>query len=67
MELMINEWMERELMNGMYHVVYAESSTEWWILYSCDEQGEAEEELINQSAEGGEGEYFIIDFNGERV
>lgn len=67
MKLKVNDWMKRELMDGMYHVVYAESPTEWWILYSCDEQEEAEEELVNQSAEGGDGEYFIIDMMGKRV
>ena len=66
-KLMVNEWMQWDMMGYLYFAVYAESETEWWILARCDSIEEAKEAVERESVEGGEGEYFVIDCEGERV
>lgn len=67
MTLKCNDWMKYDLNNGMYHVVYVESSDVWWILYSTDDYMTALRELENQRQEGGNGVYHIVDYNGKAV
>ena len=67
MELYINNWMEWDLVNANYHVVYVVSENDWYILTSGDDFNEMHEELFLQSQDGGEGQYWLINYLGEKI
>ncbi len=69
-KLNVNEWMEMDMIGYMFFAVYAISENEWWILGHGDTTEEAQMELENAMAdaeEGDVGEWFIINYKGERV
>ena len=69
----VNEWMEWDMMGWKYHVVYAESSTNWELIYSTDDKDTAEKVLAEYTAELEEeedkpaGKYYITDTFGKRI
>lgn len=66
--LNVNEWMMWDLANCEdYVVVYAESADEWWIMTSRETYFDAMVALAEYAEEGGEGEYIIIDHNGQKI
>lgn len=67
MELVINNFMKRDLFGWKYYVVYVESPNEWWILRHSDSRKEIERMLKEESREGGTGEYWIIDGTGRKI
>ena len=69
-KLNVNSWMEMDMLGYLFFAVYAVSADEWWLMGKGDTFEEAEAKLENAMAdaeEGDAGEWFIIDFEGERV
>jgi hypothetical protein len=66
-KLNVNSWMEMDMIGYLFFAVYAEGKNEWWILAKCDTFEEAAAAAEMESAEGGEGEYFVINLEGKRV
>lgn len=69
-QLVVNDWMARDMIGYLYFAVYAISETEWWLYGGADTIKEAQAILSNEMAdaeEDDEGEWMIIDFEGKQV
>ena len=69
-KLNVNAWMEMDMIGYLFFAVYAVSENEWWILGKGDTFEEAKAKLENEMAdaeEDDEGEWFVINYEGERV
>ena len=69
-KLTVNTWMEREMFGYLFFAVYAISADEWYIIGKADTYEEAKEKLTAEMAdaeEGDKGEWFVINFEGEKV
>jgi len=67
-ELKVNEEMAWELCKYEYTIVYAKSPVTWWIACQTNKKEEAKLVLQDLKENGKkEGEYFMVDMEGNRI
>lgn len=66
MKLNVNLEMEWELVGSRYHILYVESPSRWWVMYSSDELDDdlfeaLDEFMYEEEQDEASGMYAVVD------